>query len=83
MDRGFEGAGEQAAGGGPSGPREFVQDDDEADPFGLDELLSEAKQGRGTLDRIGEGSGMGAAAGGGMGDSGRSRINFESGSGRS
>jgi len=82
-DRGFEGAREQAAGGGPLGPREFVQEDDEADPFGLDELLSEAKQGRGTLDRIGEGSGMGAAAGGGMGDSGRSRINFESGSGRS
>ena len=80
-DRGFEGAGEQAAGGAPSGPRQFVQDDAEADPFGLDEFLTEAKSGR-PLDRVGQSSGMAAAAGGSMGESGRSRINFEREGGR-
>ena len=43
-DRGFEGAGEgDQPAGGRSGPVEFEQED-EADPFGLDDFLSEAKK---------------------------------------
>ena len=53
----------------------------QADPFGLDEFLSEAKRGK-ALDGIGEGSGgMGASAGGSMdaGGSGRSSLQFRKG----
>ena len=42
-DRGFEGAGDGSAAGTRSGPVEFEQED-EADPFGLDDFLSEAKK---------------------------------------
>ena len=45
-DRGFEGASEQAEGGSRGRPVEFQADDAEADPFGLDQFLSEAKQAR-------------------------------------
>ena len=80
-DRGFEGAGGGGGGdgGGRGRPVQFEQD--EADPFGLDEFLSEAKRGK-ALDGIGEGSGgMGAAAGGSMdgGGSGRSSLQFRKG----
>ena len=43
-DRGFEGASEQQSGGARGRPVEFAEDND-ADPFGLDQFLSEAKQG--------------------------------------
>ena len=59
---------------------EFEAEDNEADPFGLDEFLDEAKKGKGKpLDGIGAGSGMAAATGGSMsgeGGSGRSKIGF-------
>ena len=41
-DKGFDGAG-QGGGGRRDGPVEFEQED-EADPFGLDDFLSEAKK---------------------------------------
>lgn len=77
-DRGFSGTGGEG-GGSRSAPVEF-ENDTEADPFGLDQFLSEAKKGK-ALDKIGEGSGMSAAAGGSMGGegSGRSRLNFQRG----
>ena len=63
------------------GPVEFEQEDNEADPFGLDQFLSEAQKGKAKpLDGIGGGSGMAAATGGSMsgeGGSGRSKVNFE------
>ena len=79
-DRGFEGSREQGENQRAQGaPVEFEADADEADPFGLDQFLSEAKRGK-ALDKIGEGSGMAAAAGGasGRGDSSRS-IGFARG----
>ena len=79
-DRGFEGSREQGENQRAQGaPVEFEADADEADPFGLDQFLSEAKRGK-ALDKIGEGSGMAAAAGGasGTGDSNRS-IGFARG----
>ena len=79
-DRGFEGSREQGENQRAQGaPVEFEADADEADPFGLDQFLSEAKRGK-ALDKIGEGSGMAAAAGGasGTGDSSRS-IGFARG----
>uniref|UniRef100_A0A7S0NQI2 SKI-interacting protein SKIP SNW domain-containing protein n=2 Tax=Calcidiscus leptoporus TaxID=127549 RepID=A0A7S0NQI2_9EUKA len=80
-DKGFEGAGEQLATGGRGKPVEFAEED-EADPFGLDQFLSEAKKGK-ALDAIGQGgAGMSAAAGGSMGDSGRSRVDFSREGGR-
>lgn len=73
-DKGFEGAKEGAA---RSKPVEF--EEEEEDPFGLDQMLTEARKGS-ALDKIGEGSGMSAAAGGSMpgtgGGSGRSSIGF-------
>lgn len=46
-DKGFEGAkGQEQGGAGRSGPVEFEADDDEADPFGLDQMLSEARTGK-------------------------------------
>jgi len=78
-DKGFEGAGEQQASERRGRPVEFAPDDEEADPFGLDQFLSEAKKGK-ALDKIGDGAGMSAAAGGSMGSSGRSSLNFERGS---
>jgi SNW domain-containing protein 1 len=79
-DRGFEGAGGGGGGGGEGRgkPVEF-EAEDAADPFGLNDFLSEAKEGN-ALDKIGEGGGsMGASAGGSMGDSGRSNIGFQRG----
>jgi len=81
-DRGFDGAGGGAAAesGGRGRPVEFEQES-AADPFGLDEFLSEAKRGK-ALDGIGESSGgMGASAGGAMdgGGSGRSSLQFRKG----
>lgn len=74
-DKGFEGAGADAK-QARSRPVEF--EEDQEDPFGLDQMLTEARKGK-ALDRIGEGSGMSAAAGGSMSGpegSGRSSIGF-------
>jgi len=79
-DKGFDGAGGSGmeSGGGRNRPVEFEQEA-EADPFGLDEFLSEAKRGK-ALDGIGESGGMGASAGGSMdGGSGRSSLAFQKG----
>lgn len=61
---------------------------EEADPFGLDQFLSEVKGGKkkGALDGIGQGGGMRAAGGGASfsedaGSLGR-KMQFTSGSGR-
>lgn len=77
-DKGFEGTGREGKLETRSKPVEF-EEDEEADPFGLDRMLTEARRGKG-LDKIGEGSGMAAAAGGSMMSgqgSGRSSIGFE------
>jgi len=74
-DKGFEGTEEQDT-SRRGRPVEFAADDDEADPFGLDQFLSEAKKAN-ALDTIGEGVGVSAAAGGSMGNSGRSRLDFK------
>jgi len=77
-DKGFDGAGGAEGGGGRNRPVEFEQEA-EADPFGLDEFLTEAKRGK-ALDGIGEAGGMGASAGGSLdGGSGRSSIGFQRG----
>jgi len=75
-DKGFDGVSQQQR---RDGPVEFEPEDNEADPFGLDQFLSEAQKGK-PLEGIGKGSGMAAATGGSMsgeGGSGRSRVNFE------
>ena len=84
----FEGV-EQGGGGGGGGraagaPVQFEKD--AADPFGLDQMLHDAKRGS-ALDRIGRSSGHGymtAAAGGASsadelaaGGSGRDRLAFQ------
>ena len=68
-DKGFTGA-EYGKGGEGGGAVQFEKNPDEADPFGLDQFLSDVRQGRkaGPLDGIGKGGGM-AAAGGGTGGS--------------
>jgi len=81
-DRGFDGAdgGGAVEAGGRGRPVEFEQES-AADPFGLDEFLTEAKRGK-ALDSLGAGSGgMGAAGGGGSADggSGRSALSFRRG----
>ncbi|GLC33946.1 hypothetical protein PLESTB_000821300 [Pleodorina starrii] len=103
-DKGFEGAepapGGAAARGGGGGRLEFERQAaaaaEEADPFGLDQFLSEVKGGgreRGgrkgnALDAIGQRGGMAAAGGGasfedaGAGAGMGRRMQFTSGSGR-
>ncbi|MEW5302888.1 MAG: hypothetical protein WDW36_005628 [Sanguina aurantia] len=88
-DKGFKGA--DVSAGPRSRPVEFERNVEEADPFGLDQFLSEVKgKGRGkpnALDGIGKGGGMRAAGGGANLDnlsaegSGR-KMQFTSGSGR-
>ena len=77
-DKGFDGASGQPR---RDDPVEFEAEDNEADPFGLDQFLSEAQKGNKgkPLDSIGAGSGMAASTGGSMsgeGGSGRSKIGF-------
>lgn len=56
---------------------------EEADPFGLNQFMSEVKSGqgrKGALDGIGRSGGMAAGAGGGTGDGGSGRrMNFKRG----
>lgn len=86
-DKGFTGT-DYARGGGEGGAGagaiQFEGNPEEADPFGLDQFLSEVRGGKkGALDGIGRSGAMAAGAGGGMydqatGGSGR-RRDFVSG----
>ncbi|KAJ8750907.1 hypothetical protein K2173_016088 [Erythroxylum novogranatense] len=81
-DKGFTGTSERA--GPRDRPIEFGKDAEEADPFGLDRFLTEVKEGKKALDKIGSGGTMKASAGSSMrdgyeGGSGRTRIGFERG----
>eukprot|EP01018_Ginkgo_biloba_P030138 Gb_08010 [translate_table: standard] len=81
-DKGFAGATER---GGPRDrPVEFEKDAEEADPFGLDQFLTEVKKGKKAMDKIGGGGTMKASAGSTMkesyeGGSSRTRVDFERG----
>eukprot|EP00798_Chlamydomonas_sp_ICE-L_P005032 gene5032-34819_t len=61
-DKGFKGA--EVSAGPRSKPVEFERPPEEADPFGLDQFLSEKK---GALDGIGASGGMKASGGGASG----------------
>lgn len=79
-DKAFTGASERA--GPRDRPVEFEKDAEEADPFGLDQFLTEVKKGKKAMDKVGSGGTMRATAGsmmrdGSEGGSGRSRIGFE------
>lgn len=79
-DKGFAGATESA--GPRDRPVEFEANEAEADPFGLDQFLTEVRKGKKALDKVG-GSGTMRASGGGGGNydggSNRSRVDFQSG----
>nr|KYP37197.1 SNW domain-containing protein 1 [Cajanus cajan] len=77
---GFSGASERA--GPRDRPVEF--ENEEADPFGLDQFLTEVKKGKKAMEKVGGGGTMRASAGSSMrdgyeGGSGRTRIGFERG----
>lgn len=80
-DKGFTGTAEKS--GKRERPVEFEQVAEEADPFGLDQWLTEVKKGKKAIDKIGGGGTMKASAGssreGYDGGSGRSRIAFDRG----
>ncbi|KNA17142.1 hypothetical protein SOVF_082890 [Spinacia oleracea] len=81
-DKGFTGAAEKS--GKRERPVEFEKVAEEADPFGLDQWLTEVKKGKKSLDKIGGGGTMKASAGSTSreaydGGSGRSRIAFDKG----
>ncbi|ERN15078.1 hypothetical protein AMTRI_Chr05g57750 [Amborella trichopoda] len=81
-DKGFAGASEKA--GPRDRPVEFEQEAEEADPFGLDQFLTEVKKGKKAMDKIGGGGTMKASAGAAMresyeGGSSRTRVDFERG----
>ncbi|CAK9205851.1 unnamed protein product [Sphagnum troendelagicum] len=81
-DKGFAGATERA--GPRDRPVEYEQEAVEADPFGLDQFLTEVKRGKKALDRVGGGDTMRASAGAGNkesyeGGSSRTRVDFERG----
>ncbi|KAK1588669.1 hypothetical protein Q3G72_025741 [Acer saccharum] len=79
-DKGFAGSSERS--GPRDRPLEFEKEAEEADPFGLDQFLTEVKKGKKTMDKIGSGGTMRASAGSSRDDtrgSGRTRIGFERG----
>ncbi|KAM7274633.1 hypothetical protein ACFE04_016499 [Oxalis oulophora] len=80
-DKAFAGTSERA--GPRDRPVEFEKDVEEADPFGLDQFLTEVKSGKKAMDKVGRGGTMKAGAGSMRDDygggSGRSRVNFERG----
>ncbi|KAL5572589.1 hypothetical protein UlMin_022186 [Ulmus minor] len=82
-DKAFQGTSERA--GQRDRPVEFEKDAEEADPFGLDQFLTEVKKGKKAMDKVGTGGTMRASAGSSMrdgndgGGSGRTRIGFERG----
>jgi SNW domain-containing protein 1 len=80
-DKAFSGASERP--GKRDRPVEFDKQE-ENDPFGLDQFLTEVKKGKKAVDKIGGGGTMKASGGSSNrddydGGSGRSRINFERG----
>ncbi|XP_057953668.1 SNW/SKI-interacting protein A-like [Malania oleifera] len=81
-DKGFAGASERA--GPRDRPVEFEKEAEEADPFGLDQFLTEVRKGKKAMEKVGSGGTMKASAGSSMrdgydGGSGRTRIGFERG----
>lgn len=82
-DKSFTGTSEKT--GPRDRPVEFEKEPEEADPFGLDQFLTEVKKGKKALDKVGGSGTMKASAGSSMrdgnegGGSGRSRIGFEKG----
>ncbi|XP_010254001.1 PREDICTED: SNW/SKI-interacting protein-like [Nelumbo nucifera] len=81
-DRAFTGAPESAA--PRSGAVEFEKQAEEADPFGLEQFLTEVKKGKKAMEKVGSGGTMSASAGSSMRDgydrgSSRTRIGFEKG----
>ncbi|KAK0603861.1 hypothetical protein LWI29_009516 [Acer saccharum] len=79
-DKGFAGSSERS--GPRDRPLEFEKEAEEADPFGLDQFLTEVKKGKKTMDKIGSGGTMRASAGSSRDDtrgSGRTLIGFERG----
>ncbi|XP_031250641.1 SNW/SKI-interacting protein A [Pistacia vera] len=80
-DKGFAGGSERSA--PRDRPVEFEKEAEEADPFGLDQFLTEVKKGKKTMDKVGSGGTLRASAGSSMrddyGGSSRTRIGFERG----
>ena len=84
-DKGFAGAEGGTGSAQRTGPVQFEREAPEADPFGLDQFLSEVKGGGKALDKIGTSGQMLAGstgAGGGSGafqGGGRDKVNFQRG----
>ncbi|GFY80849.1 chromatin protein family [Actinidia rufa] len=80
-DKAFVGTSEKT--GPRDRPVEFEKEAEEADPFGLDQFLTEVKKGKKAMDKVGSGGTMKASAGSSMRDgyegSGRTRVAFERG----
>ncbi|GAB4857640.1 hypothetical protein Ancab_015546 [Ancistrocladus abbreviatus] len=79
-DKAFAGTSERT--GPRDRPVEFDKEAEEADPFGLDQFLTEVKKGKKAMEKVGGGGTMKASAGSSMregyeGGSGRTRIAFE------
>lgn len=77
-DKAFAGTSEKV--GPRDRPVEFEKDVEEADPFGLDQFLTEVKKGKKATDKVGSGGTMRASSGSygyEGGGSGRTRIGFE------
>ncbi|MQL71448.1 hypothetical protein Taro_003770 [Colocasia esculenta] len=84
-DKAFSGTSERSSGSKRDRPVEFEKQE-ENDPFGLEEFLTEVKKGKKAMEKIGGGGTMKASGGGSSfrddyegGGSGRTRIAFERG----
>ena len=84
-DKAFSGTSDKASGSKRERPVEFERQE-ESDPFGLDEFLTEVKKGKKAMEKIGGGGTMKASGGGSSfrddyegGGSGRTRVAFERG----
>lgn len=79
-DKAFAGTSERT--GPRDRPVEFEKEAEEADPFGLDQFLTEVKKGKKAMDKVGSSGTMKASAGSmrdGFEGSGRTRIAFDKG----
>ncbi|KAL3535699.1 hypothetical protein ACH5RR_004160 [Cinchona calisaya] len=79
-DKAFAGTSERS--GHRDRPVEFEKEAEEADPFGLDQFLTEVKKGKKAMDKVGSSGTMKASAGSmrdGFEGSGRTRIAFDKG----
>ncbi|XP_078435188.1 chromatin protein family [Wolffia australiana] len=84
-DKAFSGTSDRASGSKRERPVEFERQE-ESDPFGLDEFLTEVKKGKKAMEKIGSGGTMKASGGGSSfredydgGGSGRTRVAFQKG----